>query len=211
MEILPQCANCPTHVCYSPDSLKGPKFCPTKIEKETIFNVKERYLQDQVLQVAQTSARVEATGYMKWTRVEEVIHFAKMMGFKTLGIATCLGLIRETKLFAEILEKNGFSVVSVCCKTGGIPKEEIGLREEDKVRPGNFESMCNPIAQAEILNKAGTDFNIMIGLCVGHDSLFLRYSQALTTVLVAKDRVLCHNPVAAIYNSHAYYRRLYNP
>ena len=123
MEILPQCANCPTHVCYSPDSLKGPNFCPTKTEKETITETKERYLQKEVWKVFQTAARVEATGYMKWTRVEEVIHFCKMMGFKTLGIATCLGLIQETKIFAEILEKNGFSVVSVCCKTGGIPKE----------------------------------------------------------------------------------------
>jgi uncharacterized metal-binding protein len=48
----------------------------------------------------------------------------------------------------------------------------------------------------------------VIGLCVGHDSLFFMHSKAPATVLVAKDRVLGHNPVAALYTTHSYYRRL---
>jgi uncharacterized metal-binding protein len=48
----------------------------------------------------------------------------------------------------------------------------------------------------------------VVGLCVGHDSLFFRHSVAPVTVLVAKDRVTGHNPVAALYTSHSYYRRL---
>jgi len=59
--------------------------------------------------------------------------------------------------------------------------------------------MCNPIAQAQILNEQLTDFNIVVGLCVGHDSLFFKHSEAPVTVLVAKDRVLGHNPAAALY------------
>ena len=68
--------------------------------------------------------------------------------------------------------------------------------------------MCNPIAQAEILNREGTDFNIAVGLCVGHDSLLFKYAKSLTTVLIAKDRVLGHNPAAALYTSSSYYRKL---
>ena len=68
--------------------------------------------------------------------------------------------------------------------------------------------MCNPIMQAELLNDAETDFNILVGLCVGHDSLFFKYSDAMTTVLVAKDRVLGHNPAAALYTTSTYYARL---
>lgn len=48
--------------------------------------------------------------------------------------------------------------------------------------------------------------NIVMGLCVGHDSLFYKYSEALTTTLVVKDRVTGHNPVAALYTSHSYYK-----
>jgi len=68
--------------------------------------------------------------------------------------------------------------------------------------------MCNPIAQAKILNNEGTEFNIMVGLCVGHDSLFFKYADAPTTVLIAKDRVFGHNPAAALYLSDSYYRKL---
>ena len=68
--------------------------------------------------------------------------------------------------------------------------------------------MCNPILQAKLLNEAGTDLNVVMGLCVGHDSLFYKYSDALVTTLVTKDRVLGHNPVAALYQANAYYKRL---
>jgi len=142
-------------------------------------------------------------------RVEEVAQFAKKMGYKKLGIAFCIGLINEAKLLATILENRGFDVVSVCCKAGGIPKETIGIKEEQKIiGPGKWETMCSPITQAEILNAEGTELNIAVGLCVGHDALFFKYSHAPTTVLIAKDRVFGHNPAAGLYLSHSYYRKL---
>ncbi len=48
----------------------------------------------------------------------------------------------------------------------------------------------------------------MLCLCVGHDSLFLRYIDSPTTVLAAKDLVTGHNPLAALYTVHSYYRKL---
>jgi len=65
--------------------------------------------------------------------------------------------------------------------------------------------MCNPIGQARRLEKAETQLNVMLGLCVGHDSLFLRHSHAPVTVLAVKDRVLGHNPLAAVYTADGYY------
>lgn len=38
------------------------------------------------------AADVEYEGYGRLTRVEETIEFAKRMGFKKIGIATCVGL-----------------------------------------------------------------------------------------------------------------------
>jgi uncharacterized metal-binding protein len=111
-------------------------------------------------------------------------------------------------MLQEILEANGFEVESVCCKVGSIDKEKIGLRDEEKIRPGQYESLCNPVGQAMLLNKAGTELNIVVGLCVGHDSLFFKHSEAPVTVLVTKDRVTGHNPVAALYTSQSYYKRL---
>ena len=145
------------------------------------------------------------------TRVQEIIEFSRKMDYSRLGIAFCAGLHPEAKALNDILESKGFQVASVVCKAGCTPKERIGIKEDEKVRVGEFESMCSPIVQAEILNQENTDFNILVGLCVGHDSLFFKYSRAPVTVLVAKDRVLGHNPVAALYTSGTYYARLLKP
>ena len=98
--------------------------------------------------------------------------------------------------------------MSVCCKVGSVDKERLGVTDREKVRPGTFEPACNPVAQARILNEVGTDLNVVVGLCVGHDILFSRHSKAPVTTLVVKDRVTGHNPVAVLYGQPFYYRRL---
>ncbi|MBI4630097.1 MAG: DUF1847 domain-containing protein, partial [Candidatus Rokubacteria bacterium] len=62
-----------------------------------------------------------------------------------------------------------------------------------------------------LLNRAGCQLNIVLGLCVGHDSLFFRHSQGLATTLVAKDRVLAHNPLGALLLADTYYQRVWAP
>lgn len=208
------CAICRVQACREPPGDKPyPRFCPSASEdgQQTLVEARAAYDDPGTRSLAQAAARTEAAGYGKEPRVEEVMNFARRLGVHHLGIASCIGLIREAELLQEILEANGFEVSSVCCKVGTIPKEEIGLVEEEKVRPGQFEPLCNPIGQAMLLNAAGTGLNVVVGLCVGHDSLFFRHSAAPTTVLVAKDRVTGHNPVAALYTSHSYYRRLRGP
>lgn len=51
----------------------------------------------------------------------------------------------------------------------------------------------------------------MLGLCVGHDTLFIKYSQAPMTALAVKDRVTGHNPLAAIYLAQGYYNKKFYP
>ena len=65
------------------------------------------------------------------------------------------------------------------------------------------------MCQAELLNEHGCELNVVLGLCIGHDSLFFRHAKGLTTVLVAKDRVLGHNPVAALQLADTYYSRVW--
>ena len=205
-----KCSICRVQACRDePGAKTPPAFCPALQELDALTDARQIYHADSETQeLALSAARVEATGYCRWPRVQEVMEFARRISASRLGIATCVGLIREANLLQEILEANGFQVSSVCCKVGSIPKEEIGLADDEKVRPGQFEALCNPIGQAKLLNEAETELNIAVGLCVGHDSLFFKHSVAPVTVLVAKDRVTGHNPVAALYTSHSYYRRL---
>jgi len=210
----PGCAYCPTTVqaCRDGESAKrGPGFCPTKVDREGIDRAYAVYDDPEVRRIAQVSAVVEAEGYCKWTRVEEACQFAKKMGFRKIGIAACISFVPQALTLSRILESHGFEVVSVACKHGDIPKEEIGLRDDQKVRPGGHESMCNPVSQAELLNRAGCEFNLVLGLCIGHDSLFFRYSEGLVSVLVTKDRVLAHNPVGALNLADTYFSRVFGP
>jgi len=206
----PVCVLCGVKACTAePETKTPPGFCPMPAEPELLAEVERAYLADPNLRrMAMESSRTEAAGYCKATRVEEIMDFARRMGWTRLGIAHCVGLMQEAKAARDIFVVGGFEVCTVCCKAGSIDKEQVGLRDEEKVRPGQYEAMCSPVGQAALLAKAGTEFNVVIGLCVGHDSLFFMHSKAPTTVLVAKDRVLGHNPVAALYTSHSYYRRL---
>jgi|Deesub1362A_J573_1020465.scaffolds.fasta_scaffold00218_55 uncharacterized metal-binding protein len=206
MELM--CGKCGVYACYT--SKKIPDKCPMR--EENIRNIYaksvERYLSDdKIRDLALNAARVEAEGYLRWSRVEETIEFARRCGFKRLGIAFCIGLRNEARILVDVLEKNGFEVYSVVCKSGSVEKEKIGLTKEEKIRPDGFEVICNPIAQAEMLNEVSTELNILFGLCVGHDTLFIMHSRAPVTCLVVKDRVLAHNPIGAIYASKHYYRR----
>ena len=204
-----KCPVCRVQACRVEPGLKiYPVFCPMSQETGALLAARAEYADMATSALALAAAQTEAAGYCKETRLQEVMGFARRMDVNRLGIAHCVGLIHEARLVQEILEANHFEVLSVCCKVGSIPKEEIGLSDAEKIRPGQYEALCNPIGQAMLLNETGTGLNIALGLCVGHDSLFFQYSQAPVTVLVAKDRVTGHNPIAAIYTSHSYYSRL---
>ena len=210
----PGCAYCPSTVraCrQGEDEERGPGFCPSKVDAEGIAGAADYRSDPFIERVAQVSAVVESEGYCKWTRVEEICQFAKRMGFRRVGIATCISFVDLARVFSAILESHGLTVASVACKNGGVPKEEIGLKDAEKIRPGTYEAICNPISQASLLNRAGCELNVIVGLCVGHDSLFIRHSQALVTTLVTKDRVLAHNPVGALQLADTYYSRVWGP
>ena len=223
-KIHPQCAICSvqSRICVSESNGKNPAFCPTKNYKSVIEKALKEYEKPEIREFARMASIQEGECYINreikpYTmhpakpRIQEICEFANKMKYKKLGIAFCGGLHSEARIVSEILNAQDFTAVSVMCKCGGLPKETVNVRDEEKINIGEFEPMCNPIIQASILNKEKTDFNILLGLCVGHDSLFFKYSKAFTTVLIAKDRVLGHNPAAALYTSNTYYARLFKP
>lgn len=204
-DIKRSCIDCGTTNCNLQDSVY-PDFClTTGMDEKVLTRAMAAYEAPEDRKISQVSASVEHDGYMQWTRVEELMVFSERMGYKKLGIATCVGLIRESRTLAQILRNHGFEVYGVACKCGVQKKASVGCDPScDELGP----NMCNPVLQAELLNEEGTDFNVTMGLCVGHDSLFYKHSKAPVTTLVAKDRVLAHNPCAALYQADAYYKRL---
>ena len=126
------------------------------------------------------------------------MEFARQLGAARLGITFCVGLRQEAKTLSDILRANRFEVSSACCKTGAIPKESLGITDSEKVRPGQAEMICNSLAQAELMNRAEVQLVLQLGQCVGHDSHTMEHLEAPVVCVVAKDRVLGHNTVAAL-------------
>jgi len=219
---LPGCARCSFNpaerICQTEDG-KAPPFCTTTIKAAVIEKALKEYRKRDIKEFAKQASIQEGSGYADRDRgydhvrptkprVLEIIEFAGRMKYKRLVLVFCIGLRKEATVVEKLFSSNGFEVVSSVCKIGCSPKETIGVRDEEKIRIGSFESMCNPIAQAYVLNDSKTELNVLMGLCVGHDSLFFKYTEAPCTVLAVKDRLLGHNPLAAIYNIDSYYRSL---
>lgn len=220
----PACALCGIHVCLprikageSPPFRDSPPFCPMTTMPDVIERSVAEYDRPEVREFARQASVQEYECYehtpegirTRIPRVEETMQFARKCGYANLGIAFCAGLANEARTLTMMLENKGFETVSVCCKVGATPKERIGITVEKIAGADRFEAMCSPIAQAEVLNEAAVDMAIMLGLCVGHDSLFIKYCRVPMTVLAVKDRVFGHNPLAALYLSGSpYYGRL---
>jgi len=145
------------------------------------------------------SRQVVREGRGSWCRVEEVIEFAHRLGAAKLGVVFCSGFRSEARALKRVLVANGFSVSSICCKAGSVPKEEFGIADVQKVRPGGPEMMCNPIGQAELVNREKVHLVLLLGQCVGHDSATMAHVDAPVVCLVTKDRALAHNTAAALY------------
>jgi len=167
---------------------------------------------DAFREINNPATKIENNGFAKingknapcYPRLREIIEFAKESGKTHIGLAFCKGVSNEAKMIGKIMDSFGLQVDAILCKCGGIRKEDIGVPKENKVRgPDAFEPSCNPLVQAEILNDLGTDINVLIGLCLGHDMLFTKHSKGLVTTLIVKDKVTGNNPQAALYNVFA--------
>lgn len=186
-----KCAKCTHRKCY----LEGQN-C-TKISSA---EVKEAYTGER-LELMKAAACTEGRFYNNLTRLEETAEFCKLMGYKKIGMAFCAGLSHEAQLIEEYFSKF-FAVDSVCCKVCGVSKDELAL---EQLKEGVRETMCNPLMQAKLLHDREMEFCVTVGLCVGHDALFTSACSVPVSCLVAKDRVLAHNPLGAVYSR--YWRR----
>lgn len=213
----PKCALCKPKYCHEgkTDKEKLPSFCPMKDFKSLIQEVKLKYRAEDIKNFFMSAALTEKEAYEEKParesgtiipvrpRIREIAEFAKKIKARKLGVAFCSGLSDEASRAHAILEKHGLEIVSVICSCGAVDKEEVGIPKEYKIRdPQKFEAACNPLLQAELLNKAETAFNVLVGLCVGHDMLFTKHSEAPVTTLIVKDRFTGHNPLISLYTRY---------
>ena len=211
------CADCQFQECQTRNKESQNPECPMQ-DKEFFENIVKKYHEEENQSFYANSLKSMRGSFGRWTRIQEIMEFCKYNGYKKIGLAYCSGMTREGRIANEILKNNGFTVIAAGCKAGGFSPQELcdNLEQPNTPPPAmnhtcipNFatpnggspknRAICDPIGQAELLNREKTEFNVVVGLCVGHDSLFLKYADAPCSVLVAKDRMLNNNPVAALY------------
>jgi uncharacterized metal-binding protein len=179
------CLDCPDRVCLAGRACRFlPPQATTPVPKEY----------SHLLEAATDIAREEERTLC---RLAEVVYFCLEMRCRRVGLAFCVDLLEPSRILAGVLRRF-FEVVPVWCKVGGVA-------EGDAETP-----TCNPLAQAEILNAARCDVNVVAGLCVGADCVFNQASQAPVTHLFVKDRSLANNPIGAVYSEY-YLRESSNP
>ena len=194
-----QCHQCKDNECLARYPQGIPEYCQAERFLDLVEESKRQYLEPDDNRFHLAAAKVLKRGGYDWSRVQQCIEFARELGAKKVGLAVCVGLVREGREFARFLDRAGFQVISVACMVGGLKPQETGIPDE-WVNPLGIS--CNPIAQAEIMNREGTELNFIYGLCVGHDTIFIKRSKAPVTYVVAKDVVMGNNPGAVLLSPY---------
>ena len=189
--IKADCIACSDRVCLRGD--------PCEISSDTYANV----LVKEISRIQEAALDIACEQERTLCRLSELIYFCLEMRYKRLGLAYCIDLQEPAEILTQVLRRF-FDVFPVCCKVGGISIDDsFYLREVETVKDSRRKQIaCNPRGQAAILNKLGTDLNIIAGICMGADCIFARASEAPVTTLLVKDRSLANNPIGALYSDY---------
>jgi uncharacterized metal-binding protein/predicted Fe-Mo cluster-binding NifX family protein len=153
----------------------------------------------EIVRVLEASLDVSSERERTLCRLSELIYFCLEMRYQRLGLAYCVDLQEPAETLARVLRRF-FVVHPVCCKIGGVVVSDPTTAPQGKW--AQRQVACNPRGQAEVLNRIGTDINVLVGLCIGTDCLFSRFSDAPVTTLFVKDKSLANNPIGAVYSDY---------
>jgi uncharacterized metal-binding protein len=187
------CTSCKTKTCFSGKG-EYPPACPE--QAKTVIASSE--------EAADFCAHVKANQHNDVDRIHELIEYTRFKGYKKIGIAGCIGMHDEMRIITQVLRKEGgLDVSTVMCKSGAVHKKTLDVPAKSRLTTETGHAIgvigCNPVGQAMIFNHEKTDVNCVLGLCVGHDSIFMKHSDAPVISLIVKDRANAHNPASVLY------------
>ena len=114
----------------------------------------------------------------------------------SLGLTLFLGTIAAISLVV-----GGIGIMNIMLATVAERTREIGIRKALGAKDRDI--LRQVLIETLVITLGGG----MVGLCLGHDILFIKHSKADVTPLIVKDRLTGHNPVAALYASRYFANR----
>lgn len=190
---------CKRHGCWLGDEDGIPDYCQANDYIEEIKRAQKEYTKPEVVETYRAACIAGAKNDGMRPRIEEALDFAKALELSRIGFAACVAFGNELAVLVKLFTREGFQVFCASCQIGRVSAEARGVPELSQY----VNATCNPIAQAEILNREHTELNFIVGLCMGHDILFTQYSRAPVSTVIVKDRVTGNNPAGALYGWHA--------
>jgi uncharacterized metal-binding protein len=189
------CVTCAKTSCFRGDHDDMPKTCPTRTDADLASDASPYLGKERASVMRAADEAPFSEDGSKRNRVEELTHFAHARAMRRVGVAFCVTMVKEAQELARQLRGAGLEAELVCCRVGAIDYDEIGL---PKAHPDRFAAICNPVAQARLLNRRKVDLVAQVGLCIGHDLILQEECDAPVTTLVVKDRVFDHHPIRAL-------------
>ena len=180
------CTVCRKHSCRTAVTSCGLE----KTEKETVLQAYHTIENQQIVQAA--AKLVDNGRAVTLSRIEEILEYVHVMGYKKIGFAYCYGMESTAMEVVTLFRSRGLAVSAVSCTVGAMAQSEVNLTSK---LPG---ASCNPINQAEQFNLEKIPFVVAFGLCLGHDMLFQKHFTGDVTTLLVKDRKFGHNPLLGI-------------
>ncbi len=151
------------------------------------------YQKEEILTTIRSASELVDDGRAgNLSRLEEIVAYAGLKNYRTLGVAYCYGMEKEAVLLKKYLKNEGVEPVMVSCTVDGLKESQI-----DSAKCVDSIS-CNPLGQANILNSSSVDFTILMGLCLGHDILIQKALTMDFTTWLVKDRVTMHRPMEGL-------------
>jgi uncharacterized metal-binding protein len=179
------CTQCVTKTCRTTASCGAERFDADQLISQYAEPVSQQI-------VAAAASLVDDGKAGTLSRIQEIIAFVKTMKYQKVGLAYCYGMEGEARAMRAVFRNAGIRLHTVSCTIGGLPQSVVNSSS------CNLHVSCNPLGQAHQLNAEGTDFVVLMGICLGHDVLLQRNLSADFTTVVVKDRVYAHQPLAAL-------------
>ena len=175
------CLGCRARVC-----LKGETCIPAE-------RVGRPAISADAMRMLEAATDISSESERQLCRLAELVYFCFEMKIHRVGIAFCEDLREPAEVLNGVLRRS-LDTIPVGCRIGGPIQSDDG--------PVQLPIRCNPLAQAAALNQAGTELNVIVGLCMGSDCVFSMESDAPVTTLFVKDRSLANNPIGAVYSEY---------
>jgi uncharacterized metal-binding protein len=138
---------CPKQGCWRGIDEGIPEYCQANNYLDQLKVATQEYNKPVISDLYKAASIVGQHNNGMTPRIKKAVLLSKELKLERIGFAACTSMESEMSIIENLFAKEGFQVFTVSCQIGRVNAESRGVPEVK----GCVRSMCNPIAQANIL------------------------------------------------------------